>query len=360
MGKIITERNCPICDSKKNSLIYRQNYAENFFYNIVSCKRCGFLFVNNILSQKYFDKYYKEQSKYEGVREHETHEKITSKEIIGFLHRNLKKNIKILDVGSSTGSLLWEIKKNGYKNLFGIDPAPKCREIAKNKYGLNIETTDLITFSSKTKFDFIILSQVLEHLVNLRESIDKLYSLLNKDGYLFIGVPDAGRFHIDFQEPFGEFSPEHINFFTESTLSYLMGNFTNVLTRSDNTILISIWRKNIRGEDSITRYVKNSRKKLINLKKKIDSLPKKIIVWGVGELTKRLLLTTDIKKKILFFIDSDPKLINKSLAKINIYSFTKLKDYNEPILISSFRYKSEIIKLIKKLGYRNKIISFKK
>ena len=96
-------------------------------------------------------------------------------------------------------------------------------------------------------------------------------------------------------------------------------------------------------------------KKQVN---KIDTIPDKLLVWGAGSLTQRLLETTDISKKVVKFIDSDKKLWGKKLNGIEIISPDKAFSYKEPILISSFRFKDEIYVYIKRKKLTNKIITF--
>ncbi|MFH1899662.1 MAG: class I SAM-dependent methyltransferase [Patescibacteria group bacterium] len=350
-------RNCPLCNSHKKEILYTQIFSGHFSHKIVCCKNCGFIYVANTPSQEYYSKYYKEESKYEGIREHEAHEVATKNELNKFINKNVKENARILDVGCSTGFLLSYIKNKGYKNVYGIDPAPKCRLMAKEKYGVDVGVYDLNSFHPKKKYDLIIISQVLEHLTDIKDSMEKVHSWLNNGGYLFIGVPDAEKFHLNFDEPFGEFSTEHINFFTESSFYYLMNNFKNVMMKSDGDVLFSVWQKLNQGKRGFLKYIELSEKKLKKVKKVINKLPEKTIVWGVGALTRRLLSTTKLRNKILFFVDSSPNLIGKSINGLSIYSPDVLKEYNNPVFISSFKFRDEIIKSMKNKKLDNKIFT---
>ena len=320
------------------------------------CKNCDFIFVGNIPSKEYYIKYYKKQSKYEGVRKHDIHEDQITFELLAFVRKNISKNSNILDIGCSTGYLLSVLKKDGYKNLLGIEPAPKCKEIAKNEYNINVKTVDLENFNSSIKYDLIILSAVLEHLVEIKESIEKIKNLLTDDGYLYIGVPDTSNFYLNTIEPFGEFSTEHINFFTESSLYFLMRGFTNVLIKTDSKSLHSFWQKGDIGVKSVLKYIDLSESKLKIIKKQINSLSKKVIVWGAGALSQRLLSTTNIKNKIVFFVDSNSNLQGAKLDGIPIYSPDVIKNYKYPILISSYSFSEEILKIIKNKKLSNKVL----
>lgn len=351
-------RVCPICLHDKNELLHIQKFAEHFEHRIVSCRLCGFVYVVNTPPQKYYDDYYKNQSKYEGTRQHELHDKYTFKAFDFILKKFISKDAHILDVGCSTGKLLYHIKQKGYKNVMGIEPAPECRIIAKKEYAVKITTSTLDNFKTKKKYDLIIFSQVLEHLAELRTAIISSQALLKDSGKIFIGVPDAGNFYKSFEEPFGEFSTEHINFFTEQFLSNLMSKYQNLYIKTDNKAILSLWLKKNKKEESVNKYINLSQIKMEKILKTINSLPKGTIVWGVGALTQRLLKTTNIKNKIYKFVDGSKNLIGKKIEGIKIISSDKLKYYNEPILISSFRFKDEILDHIKKNSIKNKIFTF--
>ncbi|MFH0749527.1 MAG: class I SAM-dependent methyltransferase [Candidatus Gottesmanbacteria bacterium] len=353
--KAIT-RNCPLCNQKKFTSLHTQIFKGHFSHHIVHCDTCGFIFVNNTPPQKYYDRYYGENSKYEGVRQHEIHDAATKSEIARFFKTNVPKDAKILDIGCSTGSMLAFIRDKGYKNVYGIDPALRCKEVAKEKYDIDVGTFDFNSFHPKKKYDVIIISQVLEHLIDIKNSVEKADSFLEDNGYIFIGVPDAGRFYLGFDEPFGEFSTEHINFFTESSLYCVMQSFVNVSMKSDTKVLFSVWKKMNAGKSSLVEYIRKSKIKQSKIQMAIDNLPNRLIVWGVGALTRRLLATTTLYNKVLFFVDSNQNLVGKSIDHIKIHAPDVLEKHHEPVLISSFTFRDEIVKYMKIKEYHNKIL----
>ena len=353
-----TIRVCPICLHNKSKLLYTQKFADHFEHKIVSCLLCGFIYVNNIPSQKFYNDYYRDQSKYIGIRQHEMHDVFTNTVFESILKKLIQKKAHILEIGCATGKLLNYIKKKGYTNIKGIEPAPECKDIALKTYDISIITSTLEEYHTHEKFDFIILSAVLEHIVDIRSSIIKIDSLLKDNGIIFICVPDAGRFYKVFNEPFGEFSTEHINFFTQRSLSHLFSKFENIFEKSDSHALVSLWRKEDKNEKRMCKYIILSERKMKKIHKTIQTLPQNTIIWGAGALTQRLLKTTSIKSKIYTFIDSNKNLSGKQLEGIDILSPDKLKEFSNPILISSYGFKDEIMKQIIKMKIKNKIITF--
>ncbi|PIR13737.1 hypothetical protein COV49_01155 [Candidatus Falkowbacteria bacterium CG11_big_fil_rev_8_21_14_0_20_39_10] len=349
----MTKRNCPICGNTSSKLIYKQRYSKELLHNIESCKACGFVYVSNSYSQEFYNKYYKDMSKYEDTRDSDLHEVS-----LGVIRQYLLKNDEVLDIGCSTGHLLHLLKKKGYNSLLGLDPAPRCKEIAKEKYDVNVVTDTIESFKNKRKFDFVILATVLEHLEELKESLKKISSLVSDEGKIFISVPNAGNFYQDFEEPFGEFSTEHINFFSSFYLQLLLPEYSCMFIKSDNVAIFSVWQKITSLKKSVDEYIKKSTAKLDRINRIIDKAPNSMIIWGAGSLTMRLLQTTDLRNKVDRFVDRNLNMIGKSIDGIPIISPEDLENYNAPILISSYKFKNEIVNEIKKRGLKNKILTF--
>jgi SAM-dependent methyltransferase len=196
-------RSCPICSSSKKTLIYKQKFTNSGIslmkgYDIVVCKTCGFVFADKIPLQKEFDHYYAVMSKYEfnyanGAVSKDYLNHFTK--IVNFLIPNIaRKKAAILDIGCSTGGLLSIFKLKGYTNLLGIDPSSSCIKAVRKLYRIEASVNNIANFKTDKKFDLIILSAVLEHLVDFTQAILKIRSLLKDQGLLFIEVPDVERF----------------------------------------------------------------------------------------------------------------------------------------------------------------------
>lgn len=348
----IKSRRCPICGYLRSKVLYVQQFSGYFSHKIACCLNCGFVFVNNTPSQTFYNSYYRDMSIYEHERDHNVHGK--AREIINV---HCDKNAKILDVGCSTGHLLYLLKKSDFKNLEGIDPSPECSNIAKIKFNVNVITSDLFSFKTQKKYDLIILSSVLEHLQLVEDGLQKVRKLLSPNGQVIIIVPDAGNFYKKLKEPFGEFSIEHINFFSEDSLYYLMRNFNCSFIKSLDGAIYSVWKSGGELKKSMQKYIAESNSKLHHIDRKISGLSGKVVVWGAGSLTQRLLQTTNLKHKAIKLVDINTNLVGKKLSGIEIISPNKLPNYYEPILVCSYRFKDEIVQEIKDRKLKNKIIT---
>ncbi|PIT88151.1 MAG: hypothetical protein COU29_04030 [Candidatus Magasanikbacteria bacterium CG10_big_fil_rev_8_21_14_0_10_36_32] len=382
-------RVCPICTNLEKTLLYQQNFNKNADislmekYDVVVCNKCGFVFADSVPSPDIFDNYYAAMSKYEfnykdGVVPEEHIKHFTK--IADFITPHLKnKNVKILDIGCSTGGLLSILKSKGYLNLLGIDPSSSCVNAVKKLYGIEAMVNNISNFNSNEKFDLIILSAVLEHLVDFESSMCKIRSLLSDSGMLFIEVPDAERFDLYISAPFQQFSVEHINYFSQYSIENLFSVFSfemldlKVNENKSNPSIdpdIFVLGKKTENKDvaiskddisvgKIKNYINESAKIDFKIKKLLEeklSDKDKIIVWGVGTHTQRLIGAGMEISKILYFVDSNIRYIGKQLNGIEIKSPQNIKE-EVPILISTHSFQKEIIHQIREiLKLNNEII----
>lgn len=377
-------RLCPVCNSNNKKFLYKQNFNNTSIspmdsYEVCYCNICGFIFADQIPSQKDLDFYYQNLSKYENNYSNSNLKPeydLYYNEVFKFIYPYVVSlNHPILDIGCSTGELLNIFKQQGFTDITGIDPSPYCKEKVKKLYDIKIETGCLNSFhlQNTKKFNIIILSEVLEHVIDLDEFFGCLNNLLNDDGLLLITTPDLKRFSPYISIPFQQFSTEHINFFTETSMTNLLKKYKFNVVQSDfkkhiytkitdpDLFIIAkkdFYKKDEQGISCIKSYIeqseildasnKNFYKELI---KKYDS----IIIWGTGTQTLRILNDIDINK-IEYFVDSNNRYHNKYIKGKIIKSPKEIKE-DYPILISTYAYEDDIINIIKnELKLKNEIL----
>ena len=385
------ERECLICSNNRSSIMHEENFREiiginrlNYIHTVRICEKCGFVYVSPTIAENELADYYAYMSLYDmSLYEFTDHNSLSQRinryqRIFAFVHDYIKKSQQelsyILDIGCSTGYLLSLFKTNGYKVL-GIDPSSKCKEIALQEYGVNIRTGTLDTIPIQNeKYDVIILSHVLEHIVDLSNFILKLKSILSPKGLIYIEVPDIQNINL----PFGYFSFEHVNYFSKSSLKNLMaknGLSPEAFGRSCNKnegenfpfAIYGIFKNDTESKllinndyeltmESIEKYKKIESDNKFS--EKFDSIfmnYDKIAIFGGGTHTSRILsqLKDEYFAKITAIFDNDPKKNSTSINGIKVYSpFTndivheKIVDV---IIISSLAYENEIYEQIKHL-----------
>jgi len=336
-------------------------------YDVVSCKQCGFVYASDIPEQAVFDEYYINANKYEHDIEQPDiisgkYERIVQE----ITHSVTDKTTSIVDVGCARSEILRSLRNFGFSNLTGIDPSVKNVEYLKSK-GINGIHATINTLDTSKQYEIVLFLAVLEHIQDLRRTLDILYAITARNGMIIILVPDmtapaSGEF------PFQEFSREHINYFTEVSLSNLMMKygFYRVFFKKERGDLIGFFRKasesvqkDTNGEQSVQRYIDSSKKYeraiYANLRRYSDT---PIVVWGLGTFTQRLLVK-NILKNIVVMVDSNPRYSGKKYNNIDIIPPRELEKYAEPILLAvSPRYVDAITHTIKNdMKLQNEIIS---
>ena len=99
---------------------------------------------------------------------------------------------RILDIGCSSGRLLYELRERGHdvNNLYGVDISPEGIEECKRNgiehaYQMDAQNIEL----PENSFDFIISSDCLEHLSDDRKALACWNRLIKKGGTMVVFVP---------------------------------------------------------------------------------------------------------------------------------------------------------------------------
>jgi len=111
-------------------------------------------------------------------------EKVPYSERYEEISKHIKdKNVTLLDVGCRDG-ILRKYLDNSVK-YYGIDIEPKADFVQKVDV-----TVDRFPFKSNF-FDYVVISEVLEHLDNQRHCLNEIYRVLKPEGILIGTVPNS-------------------------------------------------------------------------------------------------------------------------------------------------------------------------
>jgi len=118
--------------------------------------------------------------------------------------------MKILDVACGTGSILRELKRRGFRDLYALEISGYAVS-RLNSEGITARQGRLprIAFPDG-EFDVVIASQVLEHVIRRNAFAKEIRRVLNPGGQAFIFVPDRCL------GPISE--PEHVIVYRSETL----------------------------------------------------------------------------------------------------------------------------------------------
>jgi 2-polyprenyl-3-methyl-5-hydroxy-6-metoxy-1,4-benzoquinol methylase len=225
---------CPICNSDafKPFLRCRDFTVSKEEFSIVECDKCGFKFTNPRPGENEIGKYYQSEeyishsntskgivnALYQRVRKHTLRQKLT-------LVNSLSKKGAILDIGCGTGEFLSTCKSDGWKTT-GIEPDPKARKFAAEKYGLDVREEAGLKGLADHSYEVITMWHVLEHVHRLNERVEELKRLKVPGGTIVVAVPNCSSLDANIYGP--EWAaydvPRHLYHFTPKDIETLFGN----------------------------------------------------------------------------------------------------------------------------------------
>lgn len=391
-AKVKVARACPICGGENRQQLYRRKFTKLSGalldgYDVVCCANCGFCFADDLPSQTELDNYYESQSKYEhgsrsgGSSEYDTRRLPLAVSVIsGWLP---DRNARIVDIGCANGGLLAELRKNGFERVMGIDPSPACASTAKQLYGIDVRVAPISRIPDDVGlFDLVIVGSVMEHILDLAGTIERIKELLKPEGHVYVEVPDMTRCSSLNDAPFQEFSVEHINYFGPISLQNLWRKYGFVtkglrqieieqvpgLTVYEIKAMFELGPApaapiifDIQTKPELECYIGLAEAKLQNIQSVINELAdsqRPIAVWGVGTHTQGLLASTRLAEvNIKAFVDSNSRYVGQELSGVPIYTPDELQKLDLPILISSQQFQQEIADTIQhKLNLPNALI----
>lgn len=151
-------------------------------------------------------------------------------------------NSSILDIGCGDGEIFGYLKEHNNVNAVGMDISEVAVEKACQR-GMNAVVQDVTVpnFSVASQYDYVLVSEVIEHIINPEYLLDKLHGTFRKG--LLITVPNIGFYLHRIRLMFGRFPiqwqwhpSEHLRFWTVKDFSEMVTNHGYIIKdiRSSN------------------------------------------------------------------------------------------------------------------------------
>jgi 2-polyprenyl-3-methyl-5-hydroxy-6-metoxy-1,4-benzoquinol methylase len=237
---------CAICGGEDFEVIATKDRYE-IDNRVVICRDCGLIQTNPRMTAKSYREFYQRDYRQlytwkQTIDEHFEHMAHRAERILNFVNQHTKLTPgKVLDVGCSSGGMLHTFKQSGY-DVTGVDYDKSRVEYGTAK-GLNIITGDVYDIDGK--FDLIIYSHTLEHILDLKGELRQVAQLLNSGGYLFVDLPN-----MDYWLAYDKtqcLQNAHTYYFTPETLLRLMslcGYVKRAAQNLDECNFMTLWQCN--------------------------------------------------------------------------------------------------------------------
>lgn len=146
-----------------------------------------------------------------------------------FVFEEIVRQSRVLDLGCWTGRLGEKLKKEKGCFVTGVDIDKSALKIAGKRLDFvcqaDLDFPEILRKKIKEKFDYVVLTDVLEHLKNPERLLEKLKFFLNANGLLIVSIPNIANWSIRLSLLFGKFNYEetgildktHLRFFTRET-----------------------------------------------------------------------------------------------------------------------------------------------
>lgn len=356
-------------------------------YAVGRCTNCGFLYAYNLPAAQYYSHYYTKLSKYDHISSHKEIppiDLIRAQATVDICAPYLQADSAIADLGCGIGTLLHTFKLYGGFDLYGLDPAPMAAERARTLFGLTGVRQGLLSDSAALlpieRITLVCLTGVLEHLFDPYQDLKNLFTELQPGTLVLVEVPALERFSRHPFEPFGEFSLEHIQYFSEHSLQNM---FLNLGASTINTKIVHLGSEatdslyglfmlnkhtlnnNEHSSNSksdsvqLASYIAHSTDALESAITRIADAPPPYVIYGAGSHTARLLPALQkrgLDSAILVVVDSNVNLHGQQMGRWTISPPEVLENYpNATVIISSFRSQNAIQTSLSK-HYSNKTV----
>jgi SAM-dependent methyltransferase len=392
-------RACGACGATGHTVCHRQRfivpdgYPLPAVYSVAICNRCGFVYADPAATQRDYDRFYCEWSKYDdsttatgsGVSPYDAARlAITASDIARALP---SRAATILDAGCATGGLLTPLRDQGFTAVAGLDPSPRCAAACRDR-GFEAYVGSISTASAPAhmpKFDCVVLSHVLEHVYDIPAFFNAARRLLAPGGYLYLETPDATRYDEYLYAPFQEFNTEHLNHFSGRALENTARRFgfqpitveQKVLQTAKDTFypaVFGLFRDDggaIADEHQvvcdhelptrIAAYIQHSTGQMERINRHLATQlanTQRVILWGAGQLAMKLLaLPCLAQTQIRAVVDNNPILRGKTLAGAPIVGPQEIAGTEDPIVVATLLHADEISVQIRRLGFGNPVVS---
>lgn len=230
---LIKKYNCPICEN--DEFLPVANSTEGFKWGI--CKKCGLLQIYNRLSQTDLNDFYN-TGEYHAICMGNLNDEKTfllEYKLMSICFIDLLKSLwdstttvpSIVEIGCGSGGILLAIKEQLGAKVRGYDTDQIRIDFGKKKGITDLYVADAMTMTDDiNKYDFVILSNILEHLHNPKSFLDNLLNRNKNENFnqkVIIDIPNLDYSYAYSDRSFIDFLHiAHLWYFNSITIERLI------------------------------------------------------------------------------------------------------------------------------------------
>ena len=221
----LIERSCPICSSPDAHTAYERPDD----LNVRICIKCHTFFVSPSPSDEQLQTFYEDYDEKHGraprinkkelAASYEGHDPFTDFRIRELSSLMKFETSRVLEIGFGRASFLYCLKKLG-AIPFGLELDTQAIEFAKF-LGIDVFQGNITEFVSETKYDLIIMSDLVEHPLNPMDILRKSSELLQRRGLLMILTPNGDFASLEKSPTTFRVDLEHMQYFTPDTCLFI-------------------------------------------------------------------------------------------------------------------------------------------
>jgi 2-polyprenyl-3-methyl-5-hydroxy-6-metoxy-1,4-benzoquinol methylase len=219
-----TSRTCPCCGCADFEVRLRgpdRFHWRNEVFELLRCKSCSMVWLGNPPKPNQMPLHYgRDYDRFIASAGENTPDRWRARrEVLA----KYKSGGALLDLGCSTGTFLASLRGEGWE-LHGIEISPEVAKKAARTSGANVYIGDVLTTRLQPEsFDAITCFDVLEHLYQPREVVQRAYQWLKPGGVLYVLVPniDSWEARLFGSYWYGLELPRHLSHFSPASLRRL-------------------------------------------------------------------------------------------------------------------------------------------
>lgn len=363
-------RPCPVCQGQAALALYHNRMAAvagfDMSYVVARCLDCGAHYAQQLPASATYRAYYDAASKYDLASRLSALEQMRLDAAFRLCQQQaIDSQGLVIDLGCGNAAFLAALRQAGWQRLLGLDPGPHAAVQAQRLHGLDGVRVGTLEQAGELlplpQADLVCLLAVLEHLPELNSQLAALLQHLKPGCRLLIEVPALECFDANAGEPYGEFSLEHIQYFSSASLRQLLQRLGARVLHTEllplpadcgSLFVLAQWDGYPTAADQgapgdawaaadaarFDAYLQGSARRWQAALARIPHEP--FVLYGAGSHSARLLsaLSAAQSERVLAVLDANPNLQGKTLGPWTVQPPTALADHpGAPVLISSYR-----------------------